>query len=321
MQEFAPTKSRLTGSCPSDEQLAAYMDGGLDQAEKEQIAVHLISCERCYEIYSEALQFQLDSEPAPPKNVVPFPSRQRRGKAAVRYGLPIAALLLVGIGSSAYFLASPPMLTPSTMAASLHDKPALLGNFWVGPTTRGPEDQEDRPIDKASFQMGVQLVNLQLSLEAKDTEKARGDILPRIRQVLDTQTGVNPLVDSFAALSADLERKAPQEILKQFSQVAHDSRDSFDEHYLDLGQWVEAGRLAALAHNPSFFQQSETQTFLRRLRWNDKFGLHDVKLDPTTRQSLDRVSEIISKRDLRQSDYAEIKNQLEKILDHYYPMT
>lgn len=319
MQEFAPTKSRLTGNCPSDEELAAYIDGVLDKDEADRIAGHLVSCERCYEIYSETLQFQLDSEPAPPGNVVPFPSRPR---AAIRYGLPIAALLLIGIGSSAfYFLASPPELTPSTVTASLPDKPGLLGNFWLGPTTRGPGDQEERPLEKASFQMGVQLVNLQLSLEAKDIEKAQSDILPRIRQVLDTQTAVSPLVDSFAALSADLKSKSPQEILKQSSQVAHDSRDYLDESYLDLGQWVEAGHLAALAHDPSFFQRSETRTFLRRLLWSDKLGLHDVKLDPPTRASLDRISEVLSRGDLRPSDYAELQHELENILSHLYPQT
>jgi hypothetical protein len=318
MQEFAPTKSRLSGDCPSDEELAAYIDGGLDKAEADRIAGHLVSCERCDEIYSETLRFQLDSKP---KNVVPFPSRQERGRAVIRYGLPIAALLFVGIGSGAYFLASPPTLTPSTVTASLQDKPGLLGKFWVGPTTRGSGDQEDRPIEKASFQMGVQLVNLQLSLEANDAEKARGDILPRIRQVLDTQTAVSSLVDSFAALSADLGSKAPQEVLKQSSQVAHDSRDYFDESYLDLGQWVEAGHLAALAHNPAFFQRSESRSFLRRLLWNDKLGLHDVELDSTTRESLTRVSQIVANRDLRASDYAELKQELEKILEHYYPMT
>jgi hypothetical protein len=169
--------------------------------------------------------------------------------------------------------------------------------------------------------MGVQLVNLQLSLEAKDVEKARGDILPRIRQVLDTQVAVSPLTDSFAALSADLERKSPQEILKKSSQVAQESRDHFDESYLDLGQWVEAGHLAAMAQNPSFFQRSDSRAFLRRLRWNDKLDLHDVKLDPTTRASLDRISEVLSKGDLRPADYAEIKGQLEKILNSYYPYT
>jgi hypothetical protein len=292
------------------------MDGVLDKEEADRIAGHLVSCERCNEIYSEALQFQLDSEP---ENVVPFPSRPR---AAIRYGLPIAALLLMGVGSSAfYFLASPPELTPSTVTASLPDKPGLLGNFWLGQTTRGPGDHEEIPIDEASFRMGVQLVNLQLSLEARDVEKAQGDILPRIRQVLDTQAGVSPLEDSFAALSADLKRKSPQEILKQSSQVAQESRDHFDESSLDLGQWVEAGRLAAMARNPSFFQQSENRAFLRRLLWRDKLGRNEVKLDPVTRASLDRISEVLSRGDLRSSDYAEIKTQLENILGVHYPMT
>lgn len=321
MQEFAPTKSRLANNCPSDEELAAYIDGVLPRREADRIAEHLVSCERCYAIYSETLQFQLDSEPAPVGNVVPFPSREKIGRVAIRYALPIAALLLVGIGSRAYFLAPPPMLTPSTVTASLQGKPGLLGNFWVGPTFRGPGDHEERPLEEASFQMGVQLLNLQLSLEARDVEKAQGDILPRIRQVLETQGTASQLEDSFAALSADLKSKDPQEVLKQSAQVAQESRAHFDESYLDLGQWVEAGHLAAMAQKPSFFQQSDNRAFLRHLLWNDKLGLHDVKLDPTTRASLDRVSEIISKSDLRPSDYAEIKNQLEKILNVYYPMT
>src|SRR4029077_3050721 len=119
----------------------------------------------------------------------------------------------------------------------------------------------ERSDREASFQMGVQLVNLQLSLEANDAEKARGDILPRIRQVLDTQPLISPLTDAFTALSADLESKSARELLGKAAQVAHDSRDYLDEPYLDLGQWVEAGRLAALARNPSFFQQSDTQSF------------------------------------------------------------
>ncbi len=321
MQEFAPTKSRLADSCPSDEELAAYIDGVLPRREADRVAEHLVSCERCYEIYSETLQFQLDSDPAPKGNVVPFPSREKIGRVAIRYALPIAALLLVGIGTWAYFLASPPMLTPSTVTASLQDKPGLLGNLWVGPTTRGPGDHEDIPFDEASFRMGVQLVNLQLSLEARDVEKAQGDILPRIHQVLETQGTASQLEDSFTALSADLKSKDPQEVLKQSAQVAQESRSQFDETYLDLGQWVEAGHLAALAQQPSFFQRSDTRAFLRHLLWNDKLGLHDVKLDPITRASLDRISEVVSKDNLRPSDYAELKTQLEKILGVYYPET
>jgi hypothetical protein len=319
MQEFAPTKSRLSGNCPSDEELAAYIDGNLDKDEADRIAEHLVACERCHEIYSETLQFQLDSEPV--TNVVPFPSRQEKGRAVLRYGFPIAALLLVGIGSGRYFLTSPPALTPAMVTASLQEKPEIAKSFWLGPTMRGPGDDEDRPIDAASFQMGVQLVNLRLSLASNDAEEARGNILPRIRQVLDTQSGASPLAESYGALSKDLQGKPAQELLEKANQVARESRDYFDESYLDLGQWVEAAHLSAMAGNPSFFRQADTRSFLRHLLWRDKLGFGDTKLDPTTRASLDRISGIVSKSDLGASDYSLLRQELEKILEHYYPMT
>jgi hypothetical protein len=326
MQEFAQKDSATPeGHCPSAEDLAAYIDGNLGKEESQRITEHLASCEDCYAVYTETLRFQLDTESVfAESEVLPFraPKEKRTGAAAVRRWFPLAALLLVGIsGAGWYFLASPPALKPSVMTASLQGKPGLTKDFWLGPTTRGPGDEEEKRYEEASFQMGVQLVNLQLSLEANDAEKARGDILPRIRQVLDTQPLMSPLTDSFAALSADLESKAPREILGKAAQVAHDSRDYLDEPYLDLGQWVEAGRLAALAHNPSFFQQGETRSFLRRFRWREKLGMGDTKLDPVSRESLDQISGIVSKGDLQAPDYAELRRQFEKILEIYYPET
>jgi hypothetical protein len=116
-----------------------------------------------------------------------------------------------------------------------------------------------------------------------------------------------------------VEKNPPTNLLPEAARLAKESRDVFDTPSLDLGQWVEAGRLAAMARKPSFFQQSDNQAFLRRLRWNDKLGLHEVKLDPTTRESLKRVSEVASRGDLRPSDYAELNHEFEKILDHLYP--
>lgn len=321
MQKFAPTKSRQSGNCPSDEELAAYIDGALDEGEAARIAEHLVSCERCYEIYSETLRFQLDSKPVSGGEVVRFPSSGAGRGPVVAWWSSLAALLLVGItGAGWYFLASPPTLKPSVVTASLQGKPGVIGNFWVGPTPRGGGDeQEDRPYKEASFQMGVQLVNLQLSLEANDVEEAGRNILPRIRQVLATQPLMAPLTDAFAALSADLESKAPRELLEKAAQVAHDSRDYLDEPSLDLGQWVEAGRLSALAHDLSFFQKSDNQSFLRRFRWRDKLRFGDTKLDPGARESLDQISEIASKGTLQASDYVKLQEQFDTILKIYYP--
>jgi hypothetical protein len=319
--ELAPTKLRLTDNCSSDEELAAYIDGVLNKGEAAKVAEHLASCERCYEIYAETLRFQLDTAAAAPK-VVPFPSYKERLPAAARYWLPIAALLLVGVGAGTafHFLWPPPELVVAEVAP-LPPNPAQTDQpMWLGPTYRGEGGEEDVKVDEASFRMGVQLVNLQLSLEANNADEARGDILPRIRQVLDTQTAVSSLVESFTALSAGLESKAPRELLGKAAQVTHDSRDYFDESYLDLGRWVEASRMAALARNPSFFQQADTRSFFRRFLWRDKLGIGDTKLDPVSRESLGQISEIVSKGDLQASDYTKLTTQLDKILEKYYPM-
>jgi len=341
MQEFAPTKSRLTGNCPSNEELAAYIDGVLDKGEANRVAGHLVSCERCYEVYSEALRFQLDSESVfLDGNVLPFPSpEEERGRAAAARvarrrtvaarWFPLAALLLVGIGSGSYLayfqlLASPQLaITPATPPiASLPSAESGASPLWLGPTHRGV-DKEELQIDEASFRMGVQTVNLQATLQAGQVRESE-DIIARILQVLDTQPFAKDLYGRYAGITSALEKKRPPaELLPEADRLARASeyRDLFDIPSRDLGQWVEAGRLAAMARKPSFFQQSGNQRFLRHLLWSDKLGFHEVKLDSTTRASLNRVSEIASKGDLRPSDYAELKQELEKILGHLYPET
>ena len=118
--------------------------------------------------------------------------------------------------------------------------------------------------------------------------------------------------------------KKPEQFLPVATKLGQESREWFESIPLDLGQWVEAGRLAAFARNPSFFQQSEARTFLRRLLWRDKLHdllrIGDTKLDPATRQSLEQISGIVSKENLGPSDYDELKRQLDKILATYYPM-
>ncbi|HEY2292211.1 MAG TPA: zf-HC2 domain-containing protein [Thermoanaerobaculia bacterium] len=325
--------------CPSAEDLAAYIDGVLDKAASRRFTEHLASCEDCYAVYTETLLFQLESSPADPEvddgDVLPFrspapaPSIRDRVRRATRW-LPLAALLLVGVGSGTYFtyfelLALPKLATiPATPPiASLPPAEPGASPLWLGPTHRGV-DKEELGIDEASFRMGVQTVNLQATLQAGQVRESE-DIIARILQILDTQPLTKPLYDRYAGITFALEKKRPPaELLPEADRLARgrESRDAFDPTFLDLGLWVEAGRLSAMARKPSFFQKPENRAFLRRLRWNDKLGWKDdVKLDAATRASLDRISDIISKSDLRPSDYVELQHELEKILGTYYPMS
>jgi hypothetical protein len=288
MQEFAPTKSRLPGDCPSDEELAAYIDGVLAKAEADRIAGHLVSCERCYEIYSETVRFQLDRESVFLEgDVLPFPSpeaersrdaaaRSVRRRAVAARWLPLAALLLIGIGSGGYFqfLAAPQLMTtPAT--PPLASIPPGNQPLWLGPTYRGGEGEAETKINEASFRMGVQLVNLQATLQTGQVKESQ-DVIARILNLLKPQPFTDDLYKRYAGITGALYKKLPAEFLPEAARLAKESRDVFDTPSLDLGQWVEAGRLAAMARKPSFFQQSDNQAFLRRLSWNDKLGLHEV---------------------------------------------
>jgi hypothetical protein len=359
MQKFASREATFPpGGCPSDEDLAAYIDNTLTKGEKARIYEHLASCERCYAIYMETLSFQLESRSAEPDGVVDAevvdfrrPDERRSTEAQqknVRTGgswrrparwLPLAALLLIGVGSGGYFSFAQFLASPQLKTTPAVPPPSGNQTLWLGPTYRGPGGDEEAKLDEASFRMGVQLVNLQTSLLAGKIESAQ-DVIARILGLLKTQPFTDDLQKNYTNLTVGLENAKPPALsrlspdARQASQLlvvenaqreagklAQSLHEALDTPSLDLGQWVEAGRLSAMAHNPFFFLQTQSRTFLRRLLWNDKFGLHGVKLDPATRQSLDRVSEVLSRGDLRPSDYAELQQELEKILEAHYPQS
>jgi hypothetical protein len=358
MQESTPIEmTRSSGPCPTDEELAAYIDGGLGPAESERVTEHLASCEDCYDLYMETARFLVDPSGMPraampvaampmaampmealsmkempmdarhegrvaAENVVRFPALAERTRSVSRW-LSIAALLLVGAGGGTYFqlLKAPPALMPPALIGPLPNPAAQIPNFWKGPTFRGGPGEDETKLNDASFRMGVQAVNLQLSLKAGNGPEAE-DGVARILGILKGQPFTDDLQKGYTGITLAVENhKAPADLLAEASRLAGLSRDIFDTTYLDLGQWVEAGRLAALARDPSFFQQGDSRAFLRRLRWNDRFGLHDIKLDPPTRESLRQIADVTSKGDLQASDYARLQQPFEEILKIHYPDT
>jgi hypothetical protein len=322
MPEFAPVQAhRPPGPCPAAEDLAAYIDGTLGETERAQVTAHLASCEDCYAVYTETLHFQLESDPDGVDEEVPrFPAPATSKRRFPVEWLSLAALLLIGVGSGSWFqfLAPPPHLVttpPPPSMASLPGDP-----LWLGPTYRGEGGGGEVKVDEAAFRFGVQAVNLQTTLRSGRSRESQ-DVIARILNLLEPQPFTQDLYGRYAGITAALEKRPPAEALPEASRLAQESREVFDTTSLDLGQWVEAGRLAAMARNPTFFRQADTRRFLRRLRWNDRLGLHEVKLDPVTRESLDRISEILSKSDLQPADYPGLRRQLERILEHYYPQS
>ena len=322
MQEFTSRKESSAPPpaehWPSDAELAAYIDGTLGKNESQRITEHLADCEDCYAVYAETLQFQLESEPEEGGTVVDRPS-----KRDMRRWYPIAALLAVGVGiGGAYYalLAPPPDLVTAEVTAPVQGKPEITKNLWFGPRLRGGgEEGEWIPLDPASFQMGVQLVNLQVSLEAGDGEQAK-DVVAQTLGLLEGRYIVKDLTKGYTDITVAIENgTSPKDLAGKASELAQETREVFHAPHLDLGQWAEAGRLAAIAEQPSFFQRGDTRTFLRRLLWRQKTGRGEVKLDPAALRSLQEISEIASKGNLGKTEYGELREKFETILRIYYP--
>jgi len=323
MQEFAPINKQQppSGHFPSDEELAAYIDGVLEKEEADRITAHLATCEDCYAIYSGTVRFQLEEDE---ENVVVFRPRK---EIRPRQWFSIAAMLVMGVGVGAYYqLYAPLALMPAKVVKQVSNRPGIAKDLWLGPVYRGGGGDEEVNLDEASFRMGVQLVNLQVSLQAGERRQAQ-DAIAAILGLLDTGLITEDLKKKYVGLTGALEdpKKAPSSFLAQVPGLVKDTREVFladdNDLSLDLGQWVAAGRLAAIAKNPAFFQERENRSFLRRALWRESLGIGEMKLDPETRESLQQIADIIEKDDLGASDYVELKRRFEQVLEIHYPVS
>src|SRR3954452_4585329 len=93
--------STAQSSCPSDEELAAFLDGVLSASDRVRITAHLADCESCYEIFAGAVHFQQDVPALEQKGrVVTFPSKDGGGGIRKRWWIPAAAAAVLAVGLS-----------------------------------------------------------------------------------------------------------------------------------------------------------------------------------------------------------------------------
>jgi hypothetical protein len=334
MHPFAPKKPAFNSGHPGDEGLAAYVDGMLEGEEKARVVEHLASCADCYRVYSETLRFQWEEEgvlattPASEEAaVVPFPS-DRKVKSP---WLPAAAaaVVLAGVGAWLFTLFGPaPELTTADLVAPLPKETRLGSDLWQGQTFRsggGGEESVDSILDQEfdnerRFQIGVQLVNLQVSLEQNDGAAA-DDVLPRLLILLQQNPIPLPEYEQFYSdvRVAISKGASPRSFLEESSAKSEELRELLDAPYLQLGRVTAAGRLAAITQEPSFFERRSTRRLVRDILRLQEKGDLDIK--PAAQQSLKDILMRMEKGKLRPSDHVALQKDFEVILQKYYPQT
>ena len=310
----------VTETCPPLEDLAAFLDGRLSEGERARIVAHLADCESCYAVFAGAARFQLEedeesrapkaAEDEAPAPVVPL----RRRTAAVRWALPLAALLVLGLATIPLYLRYSQM--PQIVAADLVDSRLATAEPWSEGDTRGAGDLGEA-YDAYELLVGVQLVDLHLTLARNDDPQRVLDVLSRINKYMAGFV-VAPEEAEFYDQAREhiLAGKPPADLSEDAARQEASltqSMEEIDSAYLAFGKWTEAGRLAAVDQQAAFFDDGDNRRFLGWLIRNEE----DQHLEEGVVRALKEIRGILEDRDRQTLPYDALRERFVAILRHY----
>ncbi len=301
---------------PDLEELAALLDGRLDAQASARVRKHLGECPDCYEIFTETAQLQQEMGPAGAGEVVPGPFWRSPSRGI--WLAAAAAVLAVAVGIAVFkeHTESPAAVRVADLTQPLlGKKPHLEGLVWHE-AVRGSGGEEDSgKLREPSFQVGVELYNLQAGLEANDEPVASGAVA-KINGLLEDFTVDKKVADFYIDLHVQLEKTPPRTFAKSAAKVADTAFEtsSLDPLYVNFGKWAEAGRLGAIAHASSLFDQPSMRDFPGELRARE-----GKDLDAEVSGALTEIENRLGKRNLQPADYGTLKGAFERILQRYYP--
>ncbi len=270
---------------PSDEQLAAYLDGTMNPAERETVAARIAADPNLRALVVNVAEF-LHSESAgvaPPLLAPQAQSHAARERVFGRWwqvGALAASLVLALVARPGWM---PSFDTDwSSALSSGTDLPALVAqvqrseaNIFGFGATLAP--------DARSFRVGAKTVDLAIALRAPGSGAGSAEIAQEILELVDEPRR--------PALATMLSRSADGRGALSLAGVEEELRSvAPDRFHFELGRWVEASRIAAATGNRSFFQDKAFQHALRQARSR---GSRDE-----ARSELDRAASILASQPL-----------------------
>ncbi len=307
---------------PALESIAAYLDGRLPESERSALTAHLDSCAACYEIYSESLRFQKEESAEARRATLPFEPRKSNWMSTPQFrsfALPLAALLLVGVGAATWYQLHLPLKPRSVdnLTASLKNPGPITKELDPFDRPRGVEDSTGNPPIVA-FHSGATLVDLRVAIEAKDTEKI-SDLAGNLRVLLNYIAFVSEQDKSTleAAVEHLESEKAPpgDRKLTDFGSLEtilrNNNADEMAPHF-ELGKWTEAGRLATYGGRAEFFSDSENRKSLGWFRRN----LPQPE-QPKVKEALDQIDDAWPEGTFSQASRTSLASGFRQVIDSY----
>jgi hypothetical protein len=331
---------KTLATCPTDEDLAAFLDGMLAAPERARITAHLADCESCYEIFMGAAQFMQDSVPAESAGrIVPFPANPKDvgGRALRRWAIPTAAaaVLVLGVSFAGYRIYFTDLMAPE-LVASLQDKADLTSRLHHFTTYRGDGDNADvLQFQQPSFLVGARLVDLQIRLDEGQVKDAP-DLLQGIGQGIQSAAviGKDENAQRYLDAAEQLRSGGPAALVKiraaapLWEAALKDS--SLDPDFLTFGKWTEAGRLAAETRSAAFFglRNRHVLTHILRLLEEEHKGRGkesssqddfdaDAERNDAALAELREIAAVWDRGDFRAEDHAALAKHFSAILRSY----
>jgi len=286
--------------CPSTEDLAAFIDGTLDEQKRDILMGHLSHCDECYEVVAMAREMGEEEK------------EQKVTKRSWYYA-PIAiaaAAVLVILFKFVIQIPgpySPPSPTQMVAALAKNTDAKYLSNSIRDERLVSFGFGAGIPLEKISFRIGVCLTDLDISLMAEDKPKSLKVIKGMIStlQPVDGSAGV---ISLYNEISEKIEEGVPpKEFFGKSEKIEQFFKDKEVLLFLRFGEWAEGGRIGALTRNREFFDVKAADYFIETLWEKD--------LPQGLFTSLNEIKGVLSKEVTTDKDFRQIEVAFTNILE------
>jgi hypothetical protein len=298
----------MTNGTTDAEKLAALLDGGLDDAGRDEVMTRLASSDSLFEAFADAVVVTRELEGAQAEIAT---TALRRARARWWHGREVRSL--AAAAGLATIFAVPLWfgwtdereISPAAFVTLLADgAPALdqqrLASGW--PVRRSADAPHDRAL---ALRLGAELVWLDLALRAGDMARVRGSASV-IDSLLDTVAAGAPLAAIYRSVAEGPDRPI-SELRPLLARAASAVVRLVDEDMVNMGAWIETARLAAIRRDAGFFAAPETRALLASASANEA-------LTDAARSALTEISEVIASGTPRWADLQEALDALPRVL-------
>ena len=293
--------------CPSEEDLAAFIDNTIDYVERDRIAGHLSSCNDCYEVFSVATELQ-EEAPVELQEEAPVESWFSVKSIIFRYvpysfaAAAAAFLIMIYIFRDISVDKLSFVGDRVAVLAEDVDKESIPYLFRQGPADLyGFADMSSG--EGSAFMTGVYLADLELALLLDDKASALR-LLSELVVLLKAAKGTDESITLYKNMEIEIGKGAS---LKQFTGRAEKTVPGVEEPlYVRFGQWCEGGRIAAIERKSKFYFTDDVGTFIKEF---ESAGLPKGLLD-----SLYEIKRAVIEEAYTEKQFRKLQREFESLI-------